>query len=304
MLVTVRRLVAVGAIVVVITPFARTGDALAVQQTPPSKLEKLGAFALGPAPGQRLTIIANYRPASKPFEGDQTLTAWTIQDATGTTLFRQVIDPETHPEQFAEVTMIQSAGVLVGQGRRFLLVEMGEEPSAPPGGASYLVFAFDRAGKLKQLARLMTVGAGLMKKPGPTGEIPLNDGRYVDVADWTSWFYVTYRYAYDDARETFVSNNRCSSVRGATFLPEVLQERIAERDNLITLRRSMDATSPGQRIAVTPATKVQLLQACFVPVSRSPNEQTKSYFLQIRIDGKDGWIAEDDFRRIGLQQAG
>jgi hypothetical protein len=291
-------------VIVGIALITTTGDGPAFQGTPPSKVEKLGPFMLGPAPSQRLTLIANYRPAPKPFEGDQTLAVWTIQDATGATLFRQVIDPEKHPERFADVTIIQSVGVLVGQCRRFLLVEMGQEPSAPPGGSSYLVFAFDRAGKLKQFARLVTDGPGLMKKPGPTGEIPLNDGRFLDVAEWTSWFYMTYRYEYDDARETFVSNTRCSPVRDATLSGEALQERIAERDNVITLRRSMDATSSGQRIAVNAATKVQLLQACFVPASRSPNEQTKTYFLQIRIDGRDGWIAEDDFRRLGLQQAG
>ena len=303
MLVTVRRQVVAG-VVIVIALAAVSHDVLAFQRAAPSKTETYGPFALGPAPGQRLTVIANYAPAAKPFDDELTVTTWSIRDATGTTLFHQVIDPEKHPEQFATVTIISSAGVLVGSHRRFLLIDTAEEPSAPPGGSGYLVFGFERAGKLKQVARLTTDGPGLMKKPGPTGEVPLNDGRYFDVAEWTSWFYTTSRYEYDDATEAFVTKNRCSSARDATFSPEMLQERIAERDNVITLRRSMDTTSPAERITVTPASKVQLLQACWVAASRSSNDQTKTYFLNIRIDGKNGWIAEDDFRRLGLQQAG
>lgn len=290
-------------ITLVIALVGLTSEVLAFQTRPAPKVEKVGPFALGPGPGRRLTVVANYQPVtSKAFEGEDTVTSWTIQDAAGVTLFREVLD-SAKPE-VADVNTIRQAAVLVGQGRRFLVVEMDQQPSAPGGGEIYFIFGFDRAGKLRQLARLVNDGESLLKSPGPGGGIRLADGRYFDIGDWTGWFTMIHRYEYDETREEFISKNRCAPVRDATFSSGMLEERIATRDKVIALHRVMDPASPAERIPVTLATKVQLLQACFVPSNPSPQEQLKIYFLQIRIDGKEGWIEEEDFFRIGLQQAG
>src|SRR5438067_431955 len=107
MLVTVRGRI-IASVVIVIALVAVSHDVLAFQRAAPPKTETYGPFALGPAPGHRVTVIASYAPAAKPFDDDLTVTTWSILDATGTTLFRQVIDPEKHPEQFATVTIISS----------------------------------------------------------------------------------------------------------------------------------------------------------------------------------------------------
>jgi len=268
-------------------------------------VERLGPFVLGPAGQYRVTVVANYgEPSDKSQDAEKTLTSWGIQDAKGVRLFHEVVDPERHREEFASINVIERVMVLVGQRGRFLLVELSSLPSAPSGSAIYYVFGFNRAGRFRRVARLVQNGEGLRNRPAPDGQIRLAEGRYLELGVWTSWFEMTFRYEYDERREEFVPQNRCSAVREFQVVPERIEERVVRQDNIITLYRQPDARAPTERIAVTPALKVRPLQACVGGAPGHVHVGEGRLFLQIRIDGKEGWVREPDFFRLGLEQAG
>jgi hypothetical protein len=267
-------------------------------------MERLGPFVLGPTARDRVTVVANYREPDTGWEEEKkTLTSWMILDANGAQLFHQIVDSQRHPEEFAANNVIARATVLLGQQRRFLLVELFYLPSAPGGGLIYYVFGVDRTGKLRQLARLIQDGDGLRNRPGADGQMRLAEGRYLDLGVWTSWFEMTFRYEYDEAREEFAPRNRCSAVRRVTIRREIVEEHVAGRDNTILLHRDLQA-SPAEPITVTPTRQVQPLQACVSAAPPLGSLGERTLFLQIRIDGKEGWVDESDFPRLGLQQAG
>ena len=267
-------------------------------------MERLGPFALGPAAQQGLRVVANYQEPADLRLGDRTLASWSVEDATGAVLFQQIVDPERQPEEFADLNVIQRATVLYGAQRRFLFVEISYLPSAPGGGAFYYVFGLDRQGKFREMAKLIQDGKGVLNRPDAAGRIPLAEGRYLDLAVWTSWFEMTFRYAYDGGREALVPRKRCSAVAGAVFSREYLQELIARRDNVVPVYARPEDRTPRERIAVTPAHKIELLQACAGAPPRQGHVDEEKVVLQIRINGKGGWVRPADFHRLGIQQAG
>lgn len=273
----------------------------AVQGRAPTT-ERLGPFELGPGPERRLTVVAAYRTATNAPPGDdKTLASWRIQDAAAAVLFERTID---HSQQDNESVAITRATVLHGPSRRFLLVELGYLPSAPSAGAVYHVFGFDRRGRLREMAKLAQYGKGVLNAPDAAGRLALAEGRYLDLGVWTSWFAMTFRYAYDEGREAFVPHNRCAPVREAVFSRELREELAARRDNVVALYARPEDPSPRERVVVTPAHRIEPLEACVPAPPAEGDVAADTVVLRVRIDGKEGWVRAADFHRLGIQQAG
>ena len=284
------------------------GDGLVIGGEPTKVIERSGRFVLGDRPAERLTLLAAYEEEPPNPDADQrrTLESWTVKDATGATLAHESRDVHRMPDGQFEFIVSLGAHVVKGARKNFLLLQFWEEPSAPPGGSTYVFYGFDRNGRFRRLGEFVQFGAGILNKPGRDGVIALAEGRFIDLGVWHYRFGMKFRYEYDAARDTFVARNRCSAVADplTTRAAAHIAELAGDNANRVTLFARATPMAPTRQITLAPTTKIDYLRACVdaPPAPESPKDLTA--WLHVRIDGREGWVREPDFERLGLEEAG
>ena len=283
-------------------------DSTAIGGQPTKGIQRSGPFVLGGPPEQRLTVLAAYEegpPDPDPDRG-RTLESWTVKDATGATLSHESRDVHRMPDGQFEYFVSLGAHVVKGARKNFLLLQFYEEPSAPLGGTTYVFYGFDRKGRFRRLGEFVRFGDGVLNKPARDGIIALAQGRFVDLGVWLYRFGMKFRYEYDEARDAFVARNRCSAVADplTARAAEHIAELVENHANTLTLFARATPTAPTRQITLAPTAKIDYLQACVdaPPAPGPPGDLTA--WLHVRIDGREGWVREPDFERLGLEEAG
>ncbi len=280
----------------------------AADAQPPSAVEHLGPYDLDGSPRGHLTVTATYyvTPHEPNPLGQKTLESWTIRDAGGTVLATEHREKDTGP------WLTLSAHLVKGANKRFLLLGFDFLPTAPGTGTTWVFFGFDRANKFRRLDAFDISGEGIRNPQEPNGDISLTDGRFLDVGVWLHYFGMIFHYEYDEERAAFVPVNRCSAAENVAYRDDIARDVRAERaragDNTVTLFASPVLTAPAERITVAATARVEFLQACGEApptLAHAGGQQfEEKAWLEVRIDGKRGWVRHDDWERIGMEAAG
>ncbi len=274
--------------------------------------ERFGPFLLGSLESLSVRVEATFLPDSTGTDPDDSrrLQSWRVTDQTGRILYEADRRSPPAPGQINDIDGMAafSARALRGGSGRFLLVELGYSPSAPGSGLIYLVFGAGSKGNLRAVARFEQQGAGVKNEPSGGGEVLLSEGKYVDVGVWTGYFEMTFRYEYDATSGRFVPTNNCSKVAEVARDPDVTAERVRAGEDAVELFVSPDAKAHPERLKISAASSVEFLQACvpLAPENGGFDEQRllPELYLQVRIDGRMGWVRETDFARLGLLHVG
>jgi hypothetical protein len=282
----------------------------AADAQPQSAVEHLGPYDLDASPRGHLTVTVTYyvTPDAPDPLGQKTLESWTIRDAGGTVLATEHRVRDTGP------WLTLNAHLVKGASKRFLLLGFDLRPTAPGTGATWVFFGFDRANKFRRLGAFDIFdisGKGIRNPQEPNGDISLTDGRFLDVGVWLHYFGMTFHYEYDEERG-FIAVNRCSAAENVAYRDDIARDVRGEHartgDNTVTLFASPVLTGPADRITVAATARIEFLQACVdapPPLAHVGGQQfEKQAWLELRIDGKRGWVRHDDWERIGMERAG
>jgi hypothetical protein len=263
--------------------------------------EQFGPFALGPNPGQKVTVVGVFQRLldAKEYWRSTTLEYWSIQNESRAILTRGRESTKTQPPgEYVEARGL-SAHLLEGHGRPMVLLVFGVVPSPPTSGVTYRVFGFDRAGVFREALRLQPYGDGVMNTiDSATGKIALTEGRYLDVSEWLGAFGLRIRYEYDEATHRFLPRNSCGPPLNP-LLDREAARNVVDRglDPRVELHDAPKASGPRKVLRLTERSQIRLIEAC-IPKS-SPHPAT-DVWLKVEIDGMIGWAHDSEFPKLGL----
>jgi len=281
---------------------------------------ELGPFRIG---DRRFTAVLHQKritgAAVADPEWQTTLAGIEIKDEKGSVHFRESFSCVIAGEQFAE-TLGASVDLLQGKERSGLLVGYGRSPSTPLGGQSWQVFGlFD--GKLVPFAKPIFAEGDLIEEAHGnvvrTAPEPGLEGEVLHFRVWTGNFFVVYPVRVEFLMAKAMPAWRCSE-RTAQHMKSRCRYRIeTERrpgDEEMTFIRMFagadESAGTPEHVVVKKSSTVEFLSAKGEVrweederrVTLSPGDD---FWLEIRVDGKEGWIhTQEDFQAVGLPQAG
>jgi len=267
--------------------------------------QQFGPFALGPAPGQRVTVTGVYQRLldAREFWRATTLEYWSIQNEFRAILARGRESTKTQPPgEYVEARGL-SAYLLEGHPRPMLLLVFGIVPSPPGSGVVYRIYGFDKDGAFREALTLEPHGDGVLNPiDSLRGTIALTDGRYLDVSEWVGAFAIRVRYAYDDATHRFAVLTACSPPINPRVDREVMRAALARADAAhIEMYDSPAATAVRRSIALGEKSRVTMLEGCS---GRFGPAKSPEVWLKVEVDGTTGWVSEADFPKLGLDEGG
>lgn len=274
--------------------------------------ERDGPVALGDGPDRAVLVEKTYEEATgvPPAGWKRTLTRLRFLTPAGRLLYQETLESRLIAGQgFDGETSAGPAQELRGSARRFLLLPLGFDPSAPASGIVLVVYGFDRRGHFRRLgAPFDGPGTDVTNPADASGKIiGLREGRYLDVASWTSHFTLILPWQYHDERDGFELVKPCGPIKVDPRPPEAAT---------VTLHRKRGGQPPvGQTrnlwdlavhkpVQVRPASKIQFLEGCRLYSQTRTGEFTT--WLRVTIDGEEGWVSGEgqDLDRLGLPTAG
>jgi hypothetical protein len=270
--------------------------ALAFAAATTTSVERLGPFALGSAEREAVRIEATYRESASA----RALETFRVLDGAGKTLLEESYPVDTSDDGELAVERGLSAGRIVGGPRPLLLIQVGEVPSAPSSGESWLVYEFLGAGGLRQLARFDQQGRGLLNAADSRGDVRLAEGRYLDVDVFLNYFSLVFRFALDEVHHRFVASARCA-------VPVDPYRELDYASGTVLVREHPELDAPSVPIAGPNPNALELLEACVAePPSpeRVPNSADPDLWIRIRIGSIAGWVRAEDLEKLGVAFAG
>jgi hypothetical protein len=265
--------------------------------------EQFGPFALGPTPGERVTVTGVYQRLvdAHEFWRATTLEYWAIQDESHAILARGQESTKTQPPgEYVEAKGL-SAYLLLGRGRPMVLLVFGVVPSPPGRGVVYRIFGFDTDGTFREALTLEPHGDGVMNPiDSRTGTIALADGLYLDVSVWVGAFAIRVRYAYDEAGHRFTLRSTCSPPLNPRLDREVMRAAIEQQGQLrVDLFDDPGGRGGRRPLPLTEKSRVTLLEGCAPHLGAAGPPDV---WLKVEVDGHTGWVSESEFPKIGLGQ--
>jgi len=263
--------------------------------------EQFGPFALGPGPGQRITVTGVYQRLldAQEFWRATTLEYWSIQNEFRAILARGRESTKTQsPGEYVEAKGL-SAYLLAGRGRPMVLLVFGTVPSPPGSGVVYRVYGFDKDGAFREALSLEPHGDGVMNPiDSGKGTIALTDGRYLDVSERVGAFAIRVRYEYDEGVHQFTPRNTCSPPLNPRFDREAMRAAVERAGGgRVELYDSPGAGSAHRPIRLGEKSRVTLLEGCS---ARFGPSKAPDVWLKVEVDGKTGWVSEAEFPKLGL----
>ncbi len=273
--------------------------------------ERDGPVVLGDGPGRAVIVEKTYEEATGvPPEGwKRTLTRLRFRAQSGRLLYQETLESRLVAGQgFDGETSAGPARELRGSPRRFLLLPLGFDPSAPSSGSVLVVYGFDARGQFRRLgAPFEGPGTDLVNPADAGGKVVrLREGRYLDIASWTSHFTLILPWQFHDEREGFELARPCGPVTVEPRSPE---------DSVVTLHRKRGGQPPAgqtrdlwdlavhRSVPVRPGSKIEFLEGCRLYSQAGTGLFTT--WLRVRIDGEEGWVSGEgqELDRLGLPAA-
>jgi hypothetical protein len=268
-------------------------------QTPTveASVQLLGPFALGPGPESQVSVRTTTETIQRApvTVWGQTLTRFEILDGRGQLLYLENLQAVlTPPEGFSEELSLDAA-VIRGKDRRYLLLFMGFDPSAPNSGTIYHFFGFDRQGRFKRFGAPITQnGTGLMNPMDQKQKtVDLIEGKYLEIGEWTGTFSQILRWQFVEQSQAFEPVKLCGPVEVQPQTPE---------EATIFLYASPAPKSSRQSVRVSAKSRIEFLEGCRNYGVTDPTKYAP--WLRIRIDGKEGWVPYEDTPKLGLPELG
>jgi hypothetical protein len=268
-------------------------------QTPTvqASVQVLGPFAIGPGPEGQVSIRTTTETLQRApaTVWGQTLTRFEILDGRGQLLYLENLQTVlTPPEGFSEEVSLDAA-VIRGKDRRYLLLFMGFDPSAPNGGTIYHFFGFDQQGRFKRFGAPITQnGTGLMNPVDQKQKmVDLIEGKYLEFGEWTGTFSQILRWQFVEQTQAFEPVKLCGRVEVQPQTPE---------EATIFLYASPGPKFSRQSVRVSATSRIEFLEGCRNYGVSDPTKYAP--WLRIRIDGKEGWVPYEDTPKLGLPESG
>lgn len=277
--------------------------------------------------GQRtFTFVVHAQQIGPPQNPtDETVEWWELRDPGGARVYRQSY-PVTVSNGGFETTNSVSAKPLQTKLGSGVLVEGGEEPSAPNGGGWVQVFGMKygptTSGPVTAFGPPMSTDGELIdittdpRRPTP----PQVPGRTAIVMNdilrfrvWTGNLSIIYPVSINWIAGQVAPAWRCfrGRIERCAYPIQVEPHRPGEM-TFVRLFPEPDAGFVPKHVIVQPASKIDYI-AAEAPVRWDATAEAISFsvpdgadvWLRIRIDGQEGWIhTEEDFEAVGLPQAG
>jgi hypothetical protein len=264
-------------------------------------------------------------------KGEETVEWWELRNAKDQVVYRQSYPVTFTNGSFDWMVSISAKAFTTPQGGG-ILIEGGEEPSAPDSGGWVQVFGFkygrDKYGADESLfgpfgppifidGEFLGIGTDSFR-PTPTSFGGVTSAVVRDVLKfrvWTGNFNIVYPVLINWITGKLQPAWRCTE-RTSKGQVERCSYPItveAHRENQPTFVRLFPEADDGftpKHVIVQPQSKVEYLEAR-TPIAWNEDAKAISFsvngdvWIKIRIDGEEGWIhSQEDFDAVGLPQAG
>jgi hypothetical protein len=267
--------------------------------------ETAGTVVLGEGPARTVRVEATYEEdLGAPREGwRRTLTRVSFSDRTGRLLYQETYETRmTAGQGFDGELSVAPAVELRGATRRFVLLTLGFDPSTPSGGTTLQIYGFDAKGHFRRFGpSIAGPGTRLENPVDQTGRVSrLREGRYLDVAEWTSHFTLTLPWRFDEGRGDWELASLCGTVKVEPREPE---------SGTVELHRTpgpgaqdLRVLRPYKKVPVRPSSKVEFLNGCR-RYADTPGGPRYTPWIRVRVDGEEGWVVNDALDVLGLPTA-
>jgi hypothetical protein len=277
--------------------------------------------------GQRtFTLVTHVQQIGAPQKPtDETVEWWELRDPNGVRVYRQAYPFTVRGGGFDTTTSVTAEPLQTKLGSG-MLIEVGEEPSAPNGGNWVQVFGErygpTTTGPLTAFGPPMSTDGEWIdiatdpRRPTP----PEAPGRTVIVMNdilrfriWTGNLSILYPVSINWIAGSVAPAWRCfrGRIERCAYPIKVEPNRPSEMTFVRLFPEPDPGFTPGH-VVVQPTSKIDYLEA-EAPVRWDANSERIFFavpdpgevWLKIRIDGQEGWIhSEEDFQAVGLPQAG
>jgi hypothetical protein len=263
--------------------------------------------------------------------GEETVEWWELRNAKNRVVYRQSYPVTFTNGSFDWMVSVSAKSFTTAQGGG-ILIEGGEEPSAPDGGGWVQVFGFkygrDKYGAEESLF-------------GPFGPPIFIEGEFLGVDTdsfrptatsiggvtttvmndilkfrvWTGNFNIVYPVLINWITGRLQPAWRCleSTSKGQVercSYPITIEAHRDSQPTFVRLFPEADDSFTPKHVIVQPQSKVEYLEAR-TPVTWNEDAKAISFsvngdvWIKVRIDGVEGWIhSQEDFDAVGLPQAG
>jgi hypothetical protein len=263
--------------------------------------------------------------------GEETVEWWELRNANDHVVYRQSYPVTFTNGSFDWMVSVSAKSFTTAQGGG-ILIEGGEEPSAPDGGGWVQVFGFkygrDKYGAEESLF-------------GPFGPPIFIEGEFLGVDTdsfrptatsiggvtttvmndilkfrvWTGNFNIVYPVLINWITGRLQPAWRCleSTSKGQVercSYPITIEAHRDSQPTFVRLFPEADDSFTPKHVIVQPQSKVEYLEAR-TPVTWNEDAKAISFsvngdvWIKVRIDGVEGWIhSQEDFDAVGLPQAG
>jgi hypothetical protein len=271
--------------------------------------ERRGPFVLGEAPERAVMVeaIAEEAPGLPAGAWRRTLTRLRFLGSGGPLLYQETLATAlVGGEGFGEEVSLGAIQEVRGPGARVLLVALETLPSAASGGTTLVVYGFDRSGRFRRLGPAFEgPGTRVRNATDASGRVVLlREGRYLDVASWTSHVSLVLPWQWSRVREAFELARLCGRVEAELRAPAGGLVRLHRRLGPVALGEptpDVRALAPDRRVTVGARSRIEVLEGCR-RYGEAPGRF--SVWLRVRIDGEEGWVGdEEDLARLGLPAA-
>jgi hypothetical protein len=275
----------------------------------PAGQRSLGAFSIG---GRNFNVVIQVKTRAPGVTNESGAVAEfvEIRDSSGRAQYRRDFSYPSDTEVSAAWS-VSAKQIKGAQGSGLLLsYDLDEEPSAPePESTSWWQLFGIVDGSLKPFGPPISVEGDLL----PPSESPSDT---MEFKVWAHHFRIAFPVHIDWTHGAWSPAQQCE----ATCEYKVLPEDLAPREDLTFARlcsQSVQACDRPERVIVKKDSRIELL-AAQLNVKWTGGGPTTGYasdlihdagaitaaedvWLKVRIDGKEGWIHEDeDFTALGL----
>jgi hypothetical protein len=332
---TAKKLLLVGAMIFAAANFAVRAPAAARRAQQPAQQEatqqlvdvdqRLGPFALGT---QQYAVVLHKKrfAGGDPQKPAEALASLEVQDADGNIVYQESDSYEAGDGRFAR-SVSAGATLFSGHGGAALAIRFTEQPAATPANESWLVLgmvngkltSFGAPGLLGQVPGMQTNGVltGVMLRGGIGVQALDSRAEPSEFRIWSGNFYVSIPVLVDWAQGKWSEGEQCFELNEGTLRPKGCNLRAdpgpQARRSEVTFAQLFAETDGNrynsQQVTVRPDSTVELLQTRslvqFMPSGNHFAANFDDVWLQVRVDGKQGWVhGEQDFAALGLPARG
>lgn len=270
-----------------------------------TSVETAGTVVLGEGPARTVRVEATYEEDQRtPKEGwRRSLTRLRFSDPAGRLFYQETFETRlTAGQGFEGELTVAPALELRGATRRFVLLTLGYDPSSASGGTTLQMYGFDAKGRFTRFGPSLTGPGTRVVNPTDHGArvVQLREGRYLDVAEWTSHFTLILPWRFEEGRGDWELASLCGRVEVEPHPPE---------SGVVQLHRTPGTGAQDLRllrlykkVPVRPTSKVEFLGGCR-RYTDTPSGPRYTPWIRVRVEGEEGWVINDALDVLGLPTA-